>query len=79
MPQLQVSVDQETAQRIRLAAKSRGLSVSKYLAEILQRELGTGWPPGYLEAIRRRALGCEDSELPRLPRDLSHDVPPEVT
>ncbi|MDA2927151.1 hypothetical protein MYX78_07955 [Acidobacteria bacterium AH-259-G07] len=37
--------------RIRDEARARGLSVSRYLAEIIQREVTIGWPDGFFEKV----------------------------
>ncbi len=39
------------AERIRRAADETSLSVSRYLAEVIQREVATEWPDDYFEAV----------------------------
>lgn len=51
MPQLHLYVSDELADRLRTEAAERGMSLSKLLAEIVQRETRTGWPEGYFESV----------------------------
>jgi hypothetical protein len=44
-------VPDAAADVIRKRAEARGISVSRYLAELVQREVGSGWPEGYFEAV----------------------------
>ena len=51
MPQLHLYVPEPVAEAIREKAESSGTSVSKYLAEMVVREVGSGWPPGFFEEV----------------------------
>ena len=52
MPQLHLSVPKETAKALQERARSRGVSVSRLLAEIVEREVVVaGWPEGYFEKV----------------------------
>ena len=51
MPQLHFYVPEPVAAKVRQRAKTAGLSASRYLAELVQREIGTGWPQGYFEEV----------------------------
>lgn len=67
MPQLHFSVDEATVKRIEREAKRRGLSVSRYLASIIEREAGQSWPTGYLSQVVGSCAGAglgEPSDLP---------------
>jgi hypothetical protein len=44
-------VHDDAAKAIQRKAEARGVSVSRYLAELIQREVGGGWPDGYFEAV----------------------------
>jgi hypothetical protein len=68
MPQLHFTVDEQTAKRIEREAKRRGLSVSKYLATLVARDVAT-WPAGYLDEIVGSCKGTSLSE----PRELLID------
>ena len=55
--QMHCYVSEETAKAIRARAEARGVPVSRYLAELVQREVGGGWPEGYFEAVVGRWQG----------------------
>lgn len=71
MPQLHFYVPEEVARRIREKAKAKNLSVSKFVAETMQRETHVGWPEGYFETVVGSWLGefPEPEELPFEERD----------
>ena len=67
MPQVHFSVDEQTAKRLASEAKRRGLSLSRYLAELVTRELPETWPQGYLAGVVgacRRDPMSEPVDLP---------------
>ena len=51
MPQINLYVPHDVALELRKRAKAQGLSLSRYLAHLAKREVGSGWPPGYFEAV----------------------------
>ena len=51
MPQLHLYVPEDVAERLRERAKARDLSVSKYLAQIVEREVAVGWPDEYFAEV----------------------------
>lgn len=51
MPQLNLYVPDELAERIHRAADAADLSVSRYLAELVRRDVETAWPVGYFENV----------------------------
>lgn len=66
MPQLQMYVSDEMAERLKREAKARNQSLSKYLAEIVEREVTVGWPEGYFEEVIGGWVG-EPLERPEQP------------
>ena len=62
MPQLHFYVPEQTAERVRQEAKAAGLSISQYLAELVKREIHSGWPEGYFEEV---VGGLQDEPLQR--------------
>lgn len=48
---LHFCVPDEVGELIKVRAKSKGVSVSKYLADLAQREVVQGWPQGYFERV----------------------------
>lgn len=51
MPQLNLYVNDELAERIRHAASEADLSVSRYLAEVVRRAVETEWPDNFFEEV----------------------------
>jgi len=51
VPQLHLYVPRELAAEIGRQARARGVSVSRYLADLVRREVGGGWPRGYFDEV----------------------------
>lgn len=51
MPQLYLYVPEEVASQVRQRAEASNMTVSHYLAELIRREVGTGWPKGFFEDV----------------------------
>lgn len=51
MPQLHLYVSKELAEALMQKAKAQNMSVSRYLAEIVRREVGSSWPEGFEQAL----------------------------
>jgi len=51
MPQLHLYVSDELAAEVETRAKKRGLSVSRYLAEIVRRDVVTEWPQDFFDTV----------------------------
>ena len=66
MPQLHLYVRDEIAEEIRRRAEARGIPVSRYLAELIERELAQGWPEGYFDRVVGKWKG---EPLARPPQD----------
>jgi len=49
MPQLHLYVPDETASLVRQRARALKMSVSGYLAELVRREVASGWPEGFFD------------------------------
>jgi hypothetical protein len=74
MPQLHFYVSDELAEKIRQRAKASRLSVSKYLAGLIKKEVGSGWPEGYFETV---VGGWKGEPLERPPQgelETRHDL-----
>jgi hypothetical protein len=67
VPQLHLYVPEDVAEKLRRRAEQAGMSVSRYLAELAQRDAGgEEWPEGYFETV----FGQVDHErLERPPLD----------
>jgi hypothetical protein len=55
--QLHFYVPDELGEEIRRRAQAQGVPLSRYLVEIVQRELGGGWPPSYFDDVVGRWEG----------------------
>jgi len=62
--QLHFYVPDEIGERIKACAKARGVSVSRYLADLAQREVVQGWPEGYFQ----RVTGAWHGQPPERPQ-----------
>ena len=51
MPQLHLYVSEELASEIARRAEALGMSVSRFLADVVRRDVGSGWPEGYFEDV----------------------------
>lgn len=64
MPQLHLYVPDDVATELRRRAKERGKTLSSYLADVVRREIATGWPEDFFE----RVVGGWSGEPLRRPR-----------
>jgi len=62
--QMHLYLPEEVAAEVRRRAEARGLSVSRYLAELVRREITGGWPEGFFENV----VGRWEGELVRAPQ-----------
>jgi len=73
MPQLHFYVPDDIAEQIKARAAHAKMPVSRYVADLVKRDVGQGWPEDYFERISGRAeggsIGYEPSGPPeeRLP------------
>lgn len=51
MPQLHLYVPDELAAEIARRAEARGLSVSRYLADLVRAEVAGGWPEDFFGSV----------------------------
>jgi len=63
MAQFHFYVPDDLAERIQEEARTANVSVSRYLTELVRRNLSTQWPEGYFEAVVGGWLG-DDLERP---------------
>lgn len=57
MPQLHFYVPDDVAERIKARAAQAKLPISRYVADLVKRDVGQGWPEGYFERISAGAEG----------------------
>jgi hypothetical protein len=76
--QLHFYVPEEIAEEIRRRAQERGVSTSRFIAELVTKDLDRGWPPGFFEEV----VGAWKGEPLERPEQLPFeereelDVPP---
>jgi hypothetical protein len=51
MPQLHLYVAEEVASLVRQRARARRMTVSGYLADLVRREVASGWPAGFFDDV----------------------------
>lgn len=51
MTQLQIELPDEVAVEVERRAERQGLSVARFVTQLVEREVGKGWPPGFFERI----------------------------
>jgi hypothetical protein len=57
MPQLHLYVPDEVASLVRQRARARKMTVSGYLADLVRREVATGWPANFFDEVVGRWSG----------------------
>ena len=51
MPQLHLYVSEDVAEHIRARARAKRLSVSQYLAEVVEQQVVAQWPEGFFAQV----------------------------
>jgi len=51
MTQLHFYVPEDIATEIKRRAEARGMTTSRFVAELVTREMSSGWPPGFFEEV----------------------------
>jgi hypothetical protein len=51
MPQLHCYVPEPVARKLHERAEAAGQSASRYIAELIRRDVGGSWPEGYFEQV----------------------------
>ena len=51
MPQLHLYVPESEAAKLRRRAKRKGMSLSRYLAQVVRKEDENDWPSGFFEEV----------------------------
>lgn len=55
MPQLHFYVPDDVAEQIKARAALAKLPISRYVADLVKRDVGQGWPENYFERISGEA------------------------
>jgi hypothetical protein len=51
MPQLHFYLPKDLAEKVRRVAEAADMPVSRYVAELVKREIALDWPEGYFEEV----------------------------
>ncbi len=51
MPQLHLYLPEPLAEKVKQKARQSGLSTSKYLAELIKRDVDAGWPEAFFTEV----------------------------
>jgi len=70
MAQLGSYVPTSLAERVAARARARGVPVSRYLADLIRRDVELGWPDGFFERV---AGGWKGAPLRRAPQGRLED------
>ena len=70
MPQLHTYVPKSLAARVAARAKARGVAVSRYLADLIRRDVELGWPDDFFDRV---AGGWKGAPLRRAPQGRLED------
>ncbi len=74
MGQITIYLDEATENRLKASARGTGLSVSRFIANLIQEKTATEWPPS-VEALVGAWAGFPEAE--ELRADLADDEPRE--
>jgi hypothetical protein len=77
MGQLTLYLDNETEERMKAAAKDAGVSLSRWVADLIRDKTATEWPDSLVKLIGTWAEGFPSLEEIRagLPEDLPRELP----
>ena len=59
MAQLHFYVPDDVAEQIKARAAQAKLPISRYVADLVKRDVGQGWPEDYFERISGASAGAE--------------------
>jgi hypothetical protein len=51
MTQLQIELPDEVVVEVKRRADSQGLSITRFVTELVAREVSNGWPKGFFEEV----------------------------
>jgi hypothetical protein len=69
MPQLHFYVPDDVAEQIKARAARAHLSISRYVADLVKRDVGQGWPKDYFERISDVVEGAAIGYEPSVPSE----------
>jgi len=51
MTRIQIDLPDKIAAAVERRAEERGVTAARYLADLVEREVGKGWPEGFFERV----------------------------
>jgi hypothetical protein len=76
MPQLHLYVSKEIAAEVKRRADRRGISTSRYLAEMVRREVADEWPDGFFDEVIGGWQGAPLRRAEQLPFEQRDELEP---
>ena len=78
MPQLHLYVSNDLAKKIQQEAQAADMSVSRYLASLVKREVITDWPERFFEEVVGGWMGAPLQRPPQGEFERREDLDPEL-
>ena len=76
MPQLHLYVSKEIAAEVKRRADRQGISASRYLADMVRREVADEWPDGFFEQVIGGWQGAPLRRPEQLPLERRDELEP---
>lgn len=74
MAQLTLYLDDDTEARLKEAASAQGVSLSRWVADLIRERIATAWPASVAELAGAWADFPTSDELRKVPEDLPREV-----
>jgi hypothetical protein len=74
MTQLNIELPDEVAVEVKRRAETQGLSISRFVTKLVEREIGKGWPKGFFDEV----VGGWKGEPPERPAPLTLETREEL-
>ena len=78
MPQMHLYVSKDIAQEVKRRAAGKGVSTSRYLADMVRREVADEWPPGFFEEVIGGWVGEPLARPEQLPLEERAELAPPL-
>ncbi|HET9229626.1 MAG TPA: hypothetical protein VFR31_23295 [Thermoanaerobaculia bacterium] len=74
MAQLKLDLPEDVVKEVRRRAKTRGVTVNRLVAELVRREVESGWPAGFFEEVVGGWKGQPLERPPQLPPEVRDEI-----
>ena len=78
MPQMHLYVSKDIAQEVKRRAADAGVSTSRYLADLVRREVADEWPAGFFEEVIGGWVGEPLARPEQLPLEERAELAPPL-